>query len=287
MKPQMGSAFAVLALWLASDSAVAGPDPEPVAVAAAAATTSLVLRAMEYKGCYNSSDGLTDYGPYTWQSSGWCQKVCVGKNFKVLGLWKGSDCFCGDVVPPASALVDDSQCNSGCYGINTQMCGGKNAYGIFLTGLDSDPPTYSSSVASSTTTSTSQSSTSAETTHAVTKPGGETIIVTEPVTSVPDKKGGGSNTAAIAAGVVVGVVGLCAIVGALFFVYRYKKRKAVEEEYRRNAMMNNYPKSAPDFATNDSRFDREFLAQRRQSNGSIDDDQDFSRRILQVTNPDR
>jgi cell wall integrity and stress response component len=32
----------------------------------------------------------------------------------------------------------------------------------------------------------------------------------------------------------------------------------------------------------DSRFDGDFMAQRRQSNGSIDDDQDFSRRILQV-----
>jgi cell wall integrity and stress response component len=28
------------------------------------------------------------------------------------------------------------------------------------------------------------------------------------------------------------------------------------------------------------------MAERRQSNGSIDDDHDFSRRILQVTNPD-
>ena len=108
--------------------------------------------------------------------------------------------------------------------------------------------------------------------------------MTEPVSPLPSKKGGGGsgpNTASIAAGVVVGAVGLCAILGAAFFVYRYKKRKAVEEEYRRNALMN-FQKTAPSSRSGDSRFDGDFLAQRRQSNGSIDDDQDFSRRILKV-----
>lgn len=98
------------------------------------------------------------------------------------------------------------------------------------------------------------------------------------------KKGGGnSSTAGIVAGVVVGGVGLLAIVGAVFFVLRYKKRKAIEDEYRRNAMLSNYPKTALSSTGSDSRFDGVFMAERRQSNGSIDDDQDFSRRILQVS----
>ena len=121
---------------------------------------------------------------------------------------------------------------------------------------------------------------------------GQVVVVTRPVAapapppteSSHDKKGGGggSNTAGIVAGVVVGGVGLIAIIGAVFFVLRYKKRKAIEDEYRRNAMLNNYPKTALSSTGSDSRFDGVFMAERRQSNGSIDDDQDFSRRILQV-----
>lgn len=86
------------------------------------------------------------------------------------------------------------------------------------------------------------------------------------------------NTAAIAAGVVVGVVGVAALAGAAFFFYRSRKQKARGYRGGRD--------SGPP-SMSDSRFDGQYMAQRRQSNGSIDDDQDFSRRILQVTNPDR
>lgn len=85
------------------------------------------------------------------------------------------------------------------------------------------------------------------------------------------------NTAAIAAGVVVGVVGLAALAGAIFFFYRSRKQKA--QGYRGRARGSVGP------SMSDSRFDGQFMAQRRQSNGSIDDDHDFSRRILQVRVP--
>jgi cell wall integrity and stress response component len=98
--------------------------------------------------------------------------------------------------------------------------------------------------------------------------------------------GGGSNTAGIAAGVVVGVVGLAAIVGASLFFIRRQKRRAVEESYRRNAAINGFvgnntkPAAAP---MSNSRWDGDFMAERRRSNGSIADDEDFSRRILTVS----
>lgn len=98
-----------------------------------------------------------------------------------------------------------------------------------------------------------------------------------------DKKDSGPNTAAIAAGVVVGVVGFCALVGAVFFLWRFRNRKAAENQYRRSVGADNYGgKPMSQSSMSDSRFDGDFMAQRRQSNGSIDDDQDFSRRILQV-----
>ena len=175
----------------------------------------------------------------------------------------------------------------------TVLGGGKYTFGVWETGVDPDPST--TTVSSSTTQApSSTSSSSAEptsTTKAVTSTsGGQVVVVTKPVaapapaapTETSKKSGGGgSNKASIAAGVVVGGVGLIAIVGAVFFVLRYRKRKAIEDEYRRTAILSNYPKSL-NSAGSDSRFDGMFMAERRQSNGSIDDDQDFSRRILQV-----
>lgn len=87
------------------------------------------------------------------------------------------------------------------------------------------------------------------------------------------------NTAAIAAGVVVGVVGAAALAGGAFFFYRSKKQKS-DPGFR--GMPEGYNRDSQPPSMSDSRFDGGYMAQRRQSNGSIDDDHDFSRRILQV-----
>lgn len=67
---------------------------------------------------------------------------------------------------------------------------------------------------------------------------------------------------------------------------RNKKRREVEEEYRRNAAVNNFvtggksPVSSGGSFT-DTRLDPT-LANRRMSDGSIADNQDYSRKILKV-----
>lgn len=98
-------------------------------------------------------------------------------------------------------------------------------------------------------------------------------------TSDEKKASSSKNTAAIAAGVVVGVVGFAALCGAGFFWWRSKNNKS-------NAAMGGptggYGRDSNPPSMSDSRFDGDYMAQRRQSNGSIDDDHDFSRRILQV-----
>lgn len=92
------------------------------------------------------------------------------------------------------------------------------------------------------------------------------------------------NTAGIAAGVVVGVVGLAAIIGGVWFFMRRRRQRQAEEDYRRNAagvsdFINGGKTSAS--SMNDSRIDPSFM-DRRQSNGSIADNEDYSRRILKV-----
>lgn len=131
-------------------------------------------------------------------------------------------------------------------------------------------PQVSSKSSSSSTTATS--TTSPETQAASTN------------TPPPEEKGG-PNTVGIAVGVVVGIVALAAIIGGVFMYLRRQKRLAVEEEYRRQAAVSNFVSGGKLHTSNssmtDSRLDPEFMS-RRQSNGSIADNEDYSRRILQV-----
>jgi cell wall integrity and stress response component len=94
------------------------------------------------------------------------------------------------------------------------------------------------------------------------------------------------NTAGIAAGVVVGIVGLGAIMGGVWFFMRRRRQKQAEESYRRNVanvdqFVSGGKLHTSNSSMNDSRIDPSFM-DRRQSNGSIADNEDYSRRILKV-----
>ena len=117
----------------------------------------------------------------------------------------------------------------------------------------------------------------------VTAPGETNAKATAPVTT--EKASKGPNKAGIAAGTVVGFAALCAIGGGLFFFLRNRRRKrAQEEDYNRSNEnpfnTNNLPSSAASMS--DSRLEPSVMMQRRQSDGSIADNQDYSRRILKV-----
>ncbi|KAK2802608.1 hypothetical protein FQN51_004401 [Onygenales sp. PD_10] len=221
------------------------------------------------KGCYKSVEPLKDMGPWTWQSNSYCQMECLKKKKSVMALFKGRNCFCGDKIPAESEKTTADKCQ--------EDCGGKDAYSVLLTGFvrEDDVPVVGGKTSTDGSTSTTNPA-------VVTQ--GETVVVT----SGAGGGGGGPNKAGIAAGVVVGVVVLGALIGGGFFFMKYKKRKAVEEEYRRNATISSFVAGGKPYSqsSTDSRLDPSMMSQRRQSNGSIADDQDFSRRILKVTNPD-
>jgi len=71
---------------------------------------------------------------------------------------------------------------------------------------------------------------------------------------------------------------------------RHRRRREIEEEFARNAAVSSFisggksPLSSSGGSFNDPRIDPAALAQRRMSDGSIADNQDYSRRILKVTN---
>lgn len=94
----------------------------------------------------------------------------------------------------------------------------------------------------------------------------------------------GPNVAGIAAGVVVGVVALTAFAGGLFLFLKSRKRRAIEEEHRNNLVgwYGQKPPTSSSGSISDSRLEPSVMMQRRQSDGSIADNQDYSRRILKV-----
>ena len=99
---------------------------------------------------------------------------------------------------------------------------------------------------------------------------------------------GGTNVAGIAAGVVVGVVAAASIITGVYFFLRYRRRQAAEEEYKRTQISDfmrtgeGKPPQTGYSSMSDSRLDPE-AGQRRNSHGSIADNQDYSRRILRVS----
>lgn len=103
----------------------------------------------------------------------------------------------------------------------------------------------------------------------------QTPTETPESTSTPEPSG--INKAGAAAGAVVGVLVAISIGAGLFLLIRKQRRKKVEEEYRRSLAVREYNKK-PEA---DLRLDPVML-QRRMSDGSIADNQDYSRRILKV-----
>lgn len=262
---------------------------------------------MKYAGCYSSSTPLKDQGSDIYQSSGNCQPICVDKNQPVMALTEGSNCLCGELLPAESDKVGDDKCDTPCDGYDKEMCGGHHFFGVYLSGTENNVDSYVASSSSSSGSATTPAPTSSSTAQAAVSTSvapGTTVVVTMPSsqqqTEAPSPSaeadsdsGSKPNVAGIAAGVVVGVVAVAGIAIGLFFFMRHRKQKAAEEEYKRNQVSDfmrhggtsgeGKPPNTGYSNMSDQRLDPE--AGRRNSAGSIADDQDYSRRILRVANP--
>jgi cell wall integrity and stress response component len=249
---------------------------------AAAQTATQPVGAIQTLGCYDDAGSLTEFGDAIYQTSGYCQSNCTGLEKPVMAIIGGSTCFCGDELPAKNHEVDDSKCNSICMGFGEQTCGGLGYFRLYLTGLTANVKT----APNDTTSSAPSASSAATSTQAIvaTKPAA-TVFVTNPSSSEPTQKssggGGGPNKVAIAVGVVVGVIAIAAIIGVIVFIMRRRRNQEIEEEHRRNAAASSLSAKS-DTSSKDQRLDPSIYSHRRQSIGSIADERDFSRRILQV-----
>ena len=241
----------------------------------------------------------------TMGSNCWCGDVLPASSSKVSDSECSSKCNGYNLdtckSQPAHAVLLLTDCFTG---------GGPSSWSVQLTGLNDNVASQSSSSDSS-SDSKSDSDGSAASSSSSTSPGAasptkkeppsvvtkaSTIIVTAPGQTTAEKtiisttqasSSSGPNKAGIAAGVVVGIVALSAIAGGTFFFLRNRKRRAIEEEYRRN-VAGDYgakPPTSSAGSVSDARLEPSVMMQRRQSDGSIADNQDYSRRILKVCMP--
>ncbi|TVY43983.1 Cell wall integrity and stress response component [Lachnellula occidentalis] len=249
-----------------------------------------------YKGCYNSSTGLTMNSTYTFNTQGYCQTQCAPLNQAVLATKSSTDCWCGNELPPTADLVDDSHCDAPCAGYGSQMCGSsQDFWSVWLSGVASSASTATADTSSAGPSSTSAPGSTSTSPAIVTQPGSTVIVTAAPGVSDAASASASAhakaktNKTAVAVGVVVGIVVIGAIAGGIYLFMRNKKRREVEDEYRRNAATSTFiaggkpPNSSGGGSSfNDTRLDQATMAQRRMSDGSIADNQDYSRRILKV-----
>lgn len=259
--------------------------------------------ALTIQGCWSSKGNMTESEvKATAVSSGSCNVWCLDEGYTVFSL-SGSTCYCGFAMPPEDAKADDKKCKYECPGYPYEACGslGNPAYfSVYNMGVDMSPPNYveeeeededEEEDEKTTTTSASPSQTSAA------DDSGDEPDTTDPATTSsadpsedePEEKESGPNVAGIVAGVVSGIVVVAGVCFGLWFYMRRKRNNEIEEEYRRNAAVNAFisgskpPSSSGSISMTDSRLDP-VMAHRRMSDGSIADNEDYSRKILRVTN---
>jgi len=250
-------------------------------------SSSPVANTPVVQGCFSSSGSLVLNSSPTYNSAGECGTVLCGpqglkKN--VAATTQGNQCWCGDDYPPLDTLVDDKLCNAPCTGYGQDACGGSEYWTVYNTGIKLYDVPYSPNT---TTSASGSASPSAATSTA----GGPTVFVTQTSsTDAPPPKPSSNNTAGIAAGTVVAVIAVLGIGGGVFFFLRRRRNREIEEEHRRTAAVNAFihggdkpPSSSGGHSNSDARLDP-VMAQRRLSDGSIADNQDYSRKILRVTN---
>ncbi|KFH48280.1 Cell wall integrity and stress response component-like protein [Hapsidospora chrysogenum ATCC 11550] len=240
-------------------------------------------------GCYTTHGNMTVVPVKEGLSSGSCREACLDEDYTLSAL-QGQLCLCGLAMPPADTLVKDKNCNYACPGYGEEACGGignPKHYSVWNLGVNIDPPTYEEEEEeeeSATTTAPAATNTAPKDEPEETESGNPDSGEAD---GEDDKEK--TNVAGIVAGSVVGVVAVAAAAGGLWFFMRRRRNTEIEEEHRRNAAVNAFisgskpPGSSGSISMTDSRLDP-VMAHRRLSDGSIADNEDYSRKILRVTN---
>lgn len=262
--------------------------------------TEPVPGSITSQGCWSSKGNFTEMElKASTVSSGSCRVECEKEDFPVMAL-SGQQCLCGNVYPEKGKETKDSNCNYGCPAYPLEACGGLGNPGyvsVFNLGTEVNIGNYVEETDDEDedddkkgSETSASSSAAGPTSTAPTDSPEETSVESSAPEDDGDKKdsGSGVNVAGVVAGCVVGVLAVAGGAGAAWFFMRRRRNTEIEEEHRRNAAVNAFisgskpPGSSGSISMTDSRLDP-VMGHRRLSNGSIDDNQDYSRKILRVS----
>ncbi|RYP66785.1 hypothetical protein DL770_008736 [Monosporascus sp. CRB-9-2] len=106
------------------------------------ATAAVAMgQAYRYVGCFSEPPETSRETPSPFQSLGFCQDTCSGSHQPVAALANGTNCLCGNLLPPRDQLVEDGNCNMPCPGYPFEMCGGDGFFSVYFEELaDSEQP---------------------------------------------------------------------------------------------------------------------------------------------------
>ncbi|XP_076084745.1 sialate:O-sulfotransferase 1-like [Mytilus galloprovincialis] len=97
-----------------------------------------VLGSFDYLGCFVDNPvrllphGYNGDGHYPKMENNRCILFCKGQGFKYAGTEATSFCFCGNTVK--DFYTQNYECNEGCLGDSTQICGGQWRLSVYETG---------------------------------------------------------------------------------------------------------------------------------------------------------
>jgi cell wall integrity and stress response component len=110
-----------------------------VAVLVAGLSSAIVLVSLAvgaqaadavYYACYSAAGSMTYKAEDEFQSRGSCRTTCVdnattndnGNGYAVMGMTKGTLCYCGNLLPNDYYKVNDSKCKQPCGGFSSETC---------------------------------------------------------------------------------------------------------------------------------------------------------------------
>lgn len=209
--------------------------------AASILSVSVLSALTDSIGCFASVDTSQSqgFGQYETQSS--CAASC-GPSYPYVAIKNGGYCYCLSAMPTTD-LISNAQCNVPCNGFGQVMCGGQNAFTVFVGAGSANSQLLLSSISSlQSISSRDASGTTSAPTHgtsvmvATTSDSNGSIIyktVTQTSGSTSTSTGSkskhnsesssksSSNVGAIVGGVVGGLAALALIgVGVFFFIRR-------------------------------------------------------------------
>ncbi|KAF1920660.1 hypothetical protein BDU57DRAFT_21289 [Ampelomyces quisqualis] len=216
------AAASMLLTAAADDTPTTTPIKNPIATP----TTTLAASEMTSIGCFATATPLENHGEWKFQSPGNCQLICLQEGKNVMAVSDGLNCYCGDKIPAKEWQIGDDQCDTPCAGDKSTKCGGPGHMWVVLTGNTLNRVEYFDPASSSSTAKPSSANTPSA---------ASAQTPTDGPSSAPNQKASKPNTAGIAAGVVVGIVGLAAILAGVWFFLRHRRQKQAEDDFRRNA----------------------------------------------------